>query len=144
MLVRFRQDVVALAPRVVHIMAGTNDIAGNTGPATIRDFQNNILAMLDIARANDIAVVLAAIPPSKLLYWRDLDPRPLLRELNAWLRETAAARGLVFVDYGTVLAAADGGLRADLGDDGVHPNRAGYAAMRPLAERALAAAENAR
>src|SRR5690606_23327793 len=128
MLVRFRQDVVALKPRVVHIMAGTNDIAGNTGPAQIRDFQNNVLAMLDIARANDIAVVLAGIPRSRRLYWRELDPRPLIRELNAWLRDTAAERGLVFVDYGAALADNDGGLRADLGNDGVHPNRAGYAA----------------
>jgi len=144
MLVRFRQDVVALAPRVVHIMAGTNDIAGNTGPAQIKDFQNNVLAMLDIARANGIAVVLAGIPPSKRLYWRELDPRPLIRELNGWLRDMAAERGLVFVDYGTVLADNDGGLRADLGNDGVHPNRAGYAAMRPLAERAFEAALRAR
>jgi lysophospholipase L1-like esterase len=144
MLLRFRQDVVALAPRVVHIMAGTNDIAGNTGPTTVRDFQNNILAMLDIARANGIAVVLAGIPPSKRLYWRELDPRREIRTLNAWLRDTAAERGLVFVDYGEVLADAEGGLRADLGNDGVHPNRAGYAAMRPLAERAIAAAERAR
>lgn len=141
MLVRFRQDVVALKPRVVHIMAGTNDIAGNTGPATVQDFQNNILAMIDLARANGIAVILAGIPPSRRLYWRgELDPRPLIRDLNAWLRGTAQQRGLVFVDYGAVLADADGGLRADLGNDGVHPNRAGYAAMRPLAERAIAAA----
>ena len=141
MLVRFRQDVVALSPRVVHLMAGTNDIAGNTGPATVQDYQNNILAMLDLARAHGIAVVVAGIPPSQRLYWRgDLDPRPLIRELNAWLRATAAEQGLVFVDYGAVLADAEGGLRADLGNDGVHPNRAGYAAMRPLADRAIAAA----
>jgi lysophospholipase L1-like esterase len=144
MLLRFRQDVVVLRPRVVHIMAGTNDIAGNTGPTTVRDYQNNILAMLDIARANDIAVVLAGIPPSKRLYWRELDPRREIRILNAWLRDTAAERGLVFVDYGEVLADAEGGLRADLGNDGVHPNRTGYVAMRPLAERAIAAAERAR
>jgi lysophospholipase L1-like esterase len=141
MLVRFWQDVVALKPRVVHIMAGTNDIAGNTGPATVQDFRNNILAMIDLAHANGIAVVLAGIPPSQRLYWRgELDPRPLIHELNSWLRATAAERALVFVDYGTVLADTDGGLRADLGNDGVHPNRAGYAAMRPLAERAIAAA----
>lgn len=145
MLVRFRQDVVALRPRVVHIMAGTNDIAGNTGPATVQDYQNNILAMIDVARANGIAVVLAGIPPSQRLYWRgDLDPRPLIRELNAWLSATATEQGLVFVDYGTVLADADGGLRADFGNDGVHPNRSGYAAMRPLAERAIAAASERR
>jgi lysophospholipase L1-like esterase len=141
MLVRFRQDVVALAPRVVHIMAGTNDIAGNTGPATTQDFKNNLLAMIDLARANGIAVVLAGIPPSRQLYWRgDLDPRPWIRELNDWLRTTADAQGLVFVDYATVLADDDGGLDAELGNDGVHPNRTGYAAMRPLAQRALTAA----
>jgi lysophospholipase L1-like esterase len=83
----------------------------------------------------------AGIPPSQRLYWRgDLDPRPLIRELNAWLRAIAEAQGLVFVDYGAVLADADGGLRTDLGNDGVHPNRDGYAAMRPLADRAIAAA----
>lgn len=141
MLLRFRQDVVALRPRVVHIMAGTNDMAGNTGPMTTRDFQNNILAMLDIARANGIAVVLAGIPPSKNLYWRDLDPRREIRALNAWLCDTAAQRGLVFVDYGEVLADADGGLRAELGRDSVHPNPSGYARMRPLAEAAIATAE---
>ena len=141
MLVRFRQDVVALAPRVVHIMAGTNDIAGNTGPGTTQDFKNNILAMIDLARANAIAVVLAGVPPTRQLYWRgDLDPRPWIRELNDWLRTTADAQGLVFVDYATVLADADGGLRAELGNDGVHPNRTGYAAMRPLAQGALTAA----
>jgi acetyl esterase/lipase/lysophospholipase L1-like esterase len=141
MLARFRQDVVALRPRVVHIMAGTNDIAGNTGPTTIEDYQHNILAMIDLARANDIALVIAAIPPSRKLFWRgDFDPRPQIRELNAWLRGLAFSRGLTFVDYGMVLADPDGGMRADLGNDGVHPNRLGYARMRPLAERAVAEA----
>lgn len=141
MLARFRQDVVALNPRVVHIMAGTNDIAGNTGPATVEDYRSNILAMIELARANGIAVVLAAIPPSRSLYWRDnLDPRPLIRELNGWLRGVAFDQGLVFVDYAAVLADADGALRADLGNDGVHPNREGYARMRPLAEGAIAEA----
>ena len=141
MLTRFRQDVVALRPRVVHIMAGTNDIAGNTGPTTLEDYQHNILAMIDLARANDIAVVVAAIPPSRKLFWRgDLDPRPQIREWNEWLRGLAFSRGLTFVDYGMALADPDGGMRADLGNDGVHPNRVGYARMRPLAERAVAEA----
>jgi acetyl esterase/lipase len=141
MLARFRQDVVALQPRVVHIMAGTNDIAGNTGPATVQDYQSNILAMIELARANGIAVVLAGIPPSRKLFWRgDLDPRPLIRELNGWLRGVAFANGDVFVDYATVLADAEGALRADLGNDGVHPNRVGYARMRPLTEAAIAEA----
>ena len=141
MLARFRQDVVELHPRVVHIMAGTNDIAGNTGPSTVADYQSNILAMIELARANDIAVVLAGIPPSRKLYWRgDLDPRPAIRELNGWLRSVAFDKGYVFVDYATVLADAEGGLRADLSNDGVHPNRVGYARMRPLTERAIAEA----
>ncbi len=141
MLARFRQDVVEVHPRVVHIMAGTNDIAGNTGPTTVEDYQSNILAMIELARANDIAVVLAGIPPSRKLYWRgDLDPRPAIRQLNGWLRDVAFANGYVFVDYGTVLADAEGGLRADLSNDGVHPNREGYARMRPLTERAIAEA----
>jgi len=141
MLARFRQDVVGLHPRVVHIMAGTNDIAGNTGPATVQDYQSNILAMIELARANDIAVVLAGIPPSRKLFWRgDLDPRPMIRELNGWLRGVAFANGYVFVDYATVIADAEGGLRADLGNDGVHPNRVGYARMRPLTEAAIAEA----
>ena len=138
MLARFRQDVVALRPRVVHIMAGTNDIAGNTGPTTVADFQSNILAMIDLARANDIAVVLAGIPPSRKFSWRpDLDPRPQIAQLNAWLRNVAFNNGYVWVDYSTVLADADGGLRANLSNDGVHPNRVGYARMRPLTERAI-------
>ena len=114
MLARFRQDVVALRPRVVHIMAGTNDIAGNTGPTTLADYQHNILAMIDLARVNDIDVVVAAIPPSRKLFWRDdLDPRPQIREWNEWLRGLAFGRGLTFVDYGTVLADPDGGMRLD-------------------------------
>jgi lysophospholipase L1-like esterase len=125
MLARFRQDVVALRPRVVQIMAGTNDVAGNTGPTTLEDYQHNILAMIDLARANDIAIVVAAIPPSRKLFWRgDLDPRPQIRELNEWLRGLAFSRGLTFVDYGMVLADPDGGMRADLGNDGVHPESA--------------------
>ena len=100
-------------------MAGTNDVAGNTGPTTLEDYQHNMLAMIDLARANDIASS-AAIPPSRKLFWRgDLD-RPQIREMDVWLRGLAFSRGLTFVDYGMVLADPDGGMRADLGNDGVH------------------------
>ena len=88
--------------------------------------------MVQLARANHIAVILAAIPPCKRLYWRgDLDPRTRIRELNDWLRGVALEQGLVFVDYGAVLADQEGGLRADAGNDGVHPDTSGFARMRP-------------
>jgi lysophospholipase L1-like esterase len=136
-LLRFYSDVVAVHPRVVHLMVGTNDIAGNTGPSAPGDFENNVSAMLDIAAAHHIQVVLAAIPPSRLLGWSGVDPRPQLVRLNGWLRDEAARRHLEFVDYGSVLAATDGGMLDAYSNDGVHPNRAGYALMRPLAEAAV-------
>jgi lysophospholipase L1-like esterase len=141
MLVRFYADVVALHPRVVHIMAGTNDLAGNTGPTSAMQYENNNRAICDLARANGIRVVLASIPPAAHFPWRPgLEPGPQIVELNRWLRDYAASRKMIFVDYTAVLADASGAMRADLSEDGVHPERAGYALMRPLAERAVAAA----
>jgi lysophospholipase L1-like esterase len=137
LLVRFYQDVVALQPQVVHIMVGTNDIAGNTGPLLPGEFENNIRAMLDLASKHNIGVVLAGIPPSRLLGWSNVDPRAQISRLNAWLEAEANRRELVYVDYATVLADDDNGLNNALGNDGVHPNRHGYARMRPLAERAI-------
>ncbi len=143
-LLRFWQDVIALHPRVVHIMIGTNDIAGNTGPTSVAAYQANIRAMVDLARVNGVRVVLGSIPPAKRMDWRPgLEPAPRIAELNRWLRAFAAEQGLVFADYHTALAAPDGGLRPDLGKDGVHPEAPGYALMRPIAERALAEAEAA-
>lgn len=138
MLLRFRADVIALQPRAVHVMAGTNDIAGNTGPATLQDVKNNLMSMVELARAHDITVLLGSIPPAALFDWRPgLDPRPLIAELNAWLRDYAASEGLVYIDYHTALAAPDGALRSELGNDGVHPNRDGYAVMRRVLESHL-------
>ena len=140
-LLRFYQDVVALRPRAVHIMAGTNDLAGNTGPMTDAAILNNIEAMIDIAKANRIAVVLAGIPPSKTLPWQSgLKPAQRIVKLNQDLAGMAKRRGATFVDYGNVLADAERGMKTALGNDGIHPNRDGYAAMRPLAERAIARA----
>lgn len=138
MVLRFWQDVVALKPQAVHIMTGTNDLAGNTGPSRLEDYKNNIRAMVDIAQANGIKVILASIPPADRFGWApDLKPAALIVEMNAWLKQYAAERGLTYVDYHTPLADANGGLRADYGHDGVHPHRAGYAVMRPLAEAAI-------
>jgi len=141
MLVRFQPDVLALKPRVVHIMAATNDIAGNTGPTTLQAIQDNVVAMTTLARANGVRVVLAAVPPAMDFPWRKgMEPAPKIAALNAWLKAYAARERLVFVDYGEVLADAGGAMKAEFSRDGVHPNPAGYAAMQPLARRAIAEA----
>lgn len=141
MLLRFMADVVALRPRVVHIMAGTNDIAGNTGPTSAEAWRNNIRAMADIARANGIAVVLGTIPPAGTFAWRPgMQPAPRIVELNRWLKAFAAERKLVLADYHAVLAAPDGAMKPGLSGDGVHPNAAGYKVMDAVAEAALAEA----
>ena len=138
MLLRFHADVVALHPGVVHIMAGTNDLAGNTGPTSAQQYENNIMAMCELARANGIRVVLASIPPAASFPWRPgLAPGRQIRALNAWLRDYAARHRLVYVDYYAALADADGAMRAEYSHDGVHPHRTGYALMRPLAEHAI-------
>ena len=138
MLVRFRADVVALRPGTVHILAGTNDVAGNTGPLAAQDFKNNIMSMVELARANGIAVVLGSIPPAATFNWRpEVKPVPIIQALNRWLRDYASQKGLRYVDYYTALAGPAGELRADLGNEGVHPNRKGYEIMKRLAEESL-------
>jgi lysophospholipase L1-like esterase len=133
MVLRFYQDVIALHPEVVHIMAGTNDVAGNTEPSTAEDYKNNIRAMVDMAEMNGIKVILASIPPMDRLYWQpDFRPAEVVRELNAWLRQFAAERRLVFADYYAVLSSATGSMKPEFTNDGVHPTYPGYAAMRPV------------
>jgi lysophospholipase L1-like esterase len=138
MQLRFLQDVVELHPRTVHIMAGTNDLAGNTGPETAQDFKNNIMAMVDLAQAHKIRVVLASIPPASAFPWKPgLQPAADILTLNAWLRSYAKASGSRYVDYYSVLADPQGGFQASLSNDGVHPNRDGYMKMRALALKAI-------
>jgi lysophospholipase L1-like esterase len=138
MLVRFRADVVALKPKVVHLLAGTNDIAGNTGPSTVQDYKNNIMSMVEIAQANGIDVIVGSIPPAAAFPWRpQISPLPRIAELNAWLRDYANQKKLRFIDYHSALVGAAGELRSDLGNDGVHPNSNGYAVMRKLIEPQL-------
>jgi len=140
MLLRFRNDVIALKPRIVHIMAGTNDVAGNTGPTSEADFEGTIQSMVELAQANGIMVVLASIPPAGKIGWRpEMQPVPEIRRLNAWLSAYAARKGLKFIDYYAALSSPDGAFRPDLSNDGVHPNLNGYAIMRSLAAPAISA-----
>jgi len=143
-LVRFQQDVVRLHPRTVHIMVGTNDIAGNTGPATDLQIQDNVRAMVAIAKANRIKVVLGSILPAASFAWQPgLRPAARIRRLNAWLGDFARQERLVYADYYSVLADRAGGLPLQYSNDGVHPNRAGYAVMREVAQRAIRLAARA-
>lgn len=137
MLVRFHQDVIALRPQVVHIMAGTNDVAGNTGPTSDEDIRNNIRAMTELAQAHGIRVILASIPPAADFPWKQgLNPGPRIQRLNGWIRNYARRSGAVFADYWS--AVHDGyGFKSGLAYDGVHPSAAGYAAMAPVAEAAI-------
>ncbi len=145
MLLRFSVDVLALHPRAVHIMAGTNDIAGNTGPTTMDAIVGNIAAMVTLAKAAGIRVVLAATPPAASFKWSPaLQPAPQIAALNARLRALAVREKVTFVDYGAVLAMPNGAMKDPLTLDGVHPNAAGYAVMGPLAKKAVAAALAAR
>jgi lysophospholipase L1-like esterase len=138
-LLRFFQDVIELRPQVVHIMAGTNDIAGNTGPTTEQDFKNNIIAMVTLARAHHIQVALASILPASSFSWKPgFKPAATIKELNSWLRSYAQKSHIRFVDYYAVLTDTQGGFKAELSNDGVHPNRDGYAAMRKLAQLGIA------
>jgi len=138
MLVRFRQDVVLLKPKVVVLLAGTNDIAENTGKETLEDIGNNIASMSELARTNGIHVVLCSVLPASDFHWhRGLEPAPKIRALNAWIKEYAAKNGFIFVDYYSSMANTEGGLKAELSPDGVHPNKAGYDLMAPLAETGI-------
>jgi len=139
MLVRFREDVIELHPRAVHIMAGINDIAGNTGASTMEILQGNIRSMAELARANRIKVILASITPANAFVWSPgKKPAPQIEAFNAWLRGYAAANHFTYIDYHSAMTMADGGMKPGLASDGVHPTPAGYAVMRPITLAAIA------
>jgi len=145
MLVRFRQDVIDLHPRVVVILAGTNDIAGNTGPMLSEDIEANLASMAELARVHGIRVVFASILPVNNYAPGSLEefvtrPRERILELNTWLKDYCAKNGLVYLDYFSAMVDDKGMLKRDLSDDGLHPNAAGYKIMAPLAEAAIAMA----
>jgi lysophospholipase L1-like esterase len=138
LLVRMHSDVIALKPRVVHIMAGTNDIAHNTGPMTAQDSQNNLMAMCEIARAHKLRIVLGSVPPATKYWWRpEAQPKPEALALNDWMRGYAKSIGAKYADYAAVLTDASGEVKPELAKDQVHPTPAGYAAMRKVAEAAI-------
>ena len=138
MLLRFRQDVIDLKPAVVVILAGTNDIAGNTGPMTLEQTMDNIASMAELAKANNIRVVLSSVLPAYDYPWKPgMEPALKIVRLNEMIREYAARNGCVYLDYFTPMADEKNGLKANLGDDGVHPNLEGYKIMEPLVQKAI-------
>ncbi len=142
MLVRFRQDVIDLHPAVVVILAGTNDIAGNTGPETLGQIEGDFETMVEVARANRIRVVLSSLTPENgtrpaWTTYTVLRPPPEIVQLNDWLARYCKADGLVYLDYYSAMADAQGRMKPELTGDGLHPSPAGFAVMAPLAERAI-------
>ncbi len=138
MVVRFHQDVVDLHPAVVVILAGTNDVAENTGPMTPEMTLDDFRSMAEMARANHIQVVVASILPAGDFSWhKGLEPAPKIRSLNSLLKAWCKREGIVWVDYYTPMADESGAMKPGLSADGVHPNAAGYAIMAPLAEAGI-------
>jgi acyl-CoA thioesterase-1 len=143
MLVRFRQDVIDLHPKVVVILAGTNDIAGNTGPMSLEDIEADYASFAELARANNIRVVLSSVlpvhnytPKSQNMY-AQRSPEKILA-LNSWLKSYVAAHlDCLYLDYFSAMVDEKGLLKRDVAEDGLHPNAAGYKIMAPLAEAAI-------
>ena len=145
MLVRFRQDVIDLHPKVLIVLAGTNDIAGVTGRARNEDIEGHYASMAELARAHHIRVVFASLLPAHN-YTPDakesfaLRPRERILALNTWLKDYCSKNGLIYLDYFSALPDDHGMLRRDLSNDGLHPNAAGYKIMAALADKAIASA----
>lgn len=138
MLVRFRQDVINLKPKVVVILAGTNDIAGNTGPESLDEVEDNLASMAELAEANGIKVVLCSILPAFDYPWQPgLTPAPKIDTINEWLKDYAAKKGYAYVDFHLAMKDSRDGLPPALSKDGVHPLPAGYAIMAPLAQAGI-------
>ncbi|MFZ3216662.1 MAG: SGNH/GDSL hydrolase family protein [Candidatus Acidiferrales bacterium] len=148
MLIRFRPDVIDLKPQVVVILAGTNDIAGNTGPMTLEQTEENLASMTELAHADGIRVVLSSLTPvrdgiigkeGKALVQTKQRPPSVILALNEWIKKYAAENGLVYLDYFSATVDDQGFLKPDITVDGLHPNAQGYAVMAPLAQKAIEA-----
>lgn len=141
MLLRFRADVIDLQPKVVVILAGTNDIAGNTGPMTLDEIMNNLKSMSELATANGIKVILSSVVPAFDYPWRSgKKPNEIIPELNKMIQEYAKEKKYIYLDYFSAMVDDKNGLPLRLSEDGVHPNLEGYKVMQPLVENAIAQA----
>jgi len=141
MVLRFHQDVIALQPKVVVILSGINDIAGNTGPETLAQIEDNLQSMAEMASAHQIKVVMCSVLPAFDFPWRPgMEPADKVIELNKWIKAYAADHRVVYVDFHTPMKDSRNGLPANLSKDGVHPTPAGYAIMAPLAAAGIATA----
>jgi lysophospholipase L1-like esterase len=142
MLVRFRQDVIDLQPKVVVILAGTNDIAGNTGPMRNEDIQANYASFAELARVHGIKVVFSSVLPVHNYTERSKDffaqrPPARILALNTWLKDYCGKNDIIYLDYFSAMVDDKGLLKKDLADDGLHPNAAGFKLMAPMAEAAI-------
>lgn len=142
MLVRFRADVINLQPVAVVILAGTNDIAGNTGPMSLEEIEGNYTSLAELARANHIRVVMSSVlpihhyTPKSENFFAQRSPEKILA-LNRWMKNYCATNGCVYLDYFSPMVDGMGMLKKELAEDGLHPNADGYAIMAPLAEAAI-------
>lgn len=149
MLIRFRPDVIALHPKVVVILAGTNDLAGNTGPMTVAMIEDNLATIAELARAHGIRMVIASVLPvsdyghnreGKPIKQTERRPPDQIKAINEWIKRYAAGNDHVYLDYFTAMVDEKGMLKQELSEDGLHPNAKGYAVMQTLAEQAISAA----
>lgn len=139
MLLRFRADVIALRPSIVVIHAGVNDIAGNTGPMTTEMIRDNIFSMIELANTHEIKVILGSLLPAYDFPWKpNQDPIEKIATLNKILKKYAEENDIMYLDYYSAMADERKGLKSEFSNDGVHPNKAGYQVMMPLAEKAIA------
>jgi lysophospholipase L1-like esterase len=138
MLLRFRADVINLKPKVVVILAGINDIAGNTGPSTLEMITDNIESMCELATANNIKVILCSVLPANTFPWSPgIEPADIVLELNRRYKDYANKKGHIYLDYYTPMVDAEKGLKLVYAADAVHPNEEGYKVMGPLVEKAI-------